>query len=142
MFLYHYLSEIDWMPTVEQVKGTLAYAFKKKYPSTYIILDASEIFIETPSDLQIQSSTWSNCKHHNTFKFLVGCTPNGAISFVSALYMGSISDIELICVSGVVEKLKGKQGISVMADHEFTIQDQLNLIDVDLKHSTIFGRSY
>ena len=49
--------------------------------------------------------------------------------------MGSISDIELTCVSGVVEKLKGKQGISVMSDCEFTIQDQLNLIDADLKIS-------
>ena len=106
--------------------------FKKNYPSTYIILDASEIIIDTPSDLQIQSSTWSNYKHHNTFKFLVGCTPNGALSFISALYMGSISDIKLTRVSGVVEKLRGKEGISVMAYCGFTIQDQLSLIDVNL----------
>lgn len=131
-FLYHHLSEIEWMPDVEQVKGTLPFVFKKKYPSTYIILDASEIFIETPNDLQIQSSTWSNYKHHNTFKFLVGCTPNGAISFVSQLYVGSISDVELTRVSGVMEKLKGKQQISVMADHGFNVHDQLKSINVDL----------
>ena len=119
-------------PQLSKSKVHCCMLFKKKYLSTYIILDASEIFIETPSDLQIQSSTWSNYKHHNTFKFLVGCTPNGAISFVSALYMGSISDIELTRVSGVVENLKGKQGISVMADRGITIQDQLNLINVDL----------
>jgi len=74
-FLYHYLSEIDWMPS----QGYTAVCFLENYPSTCIILDASEIFIETPSNLQIQSM-WSNCKHHNT-KFLVGCIPNGAISF-------------------------------------------------------------
>ena len=95
-------------------------------------MDASETFIETPSDLQIQSSTRSNYKHHNTFKFLVGCPPNGAINFVSAFYMGSISDMELTHVSGVIEKLRRKQGISFMADRGFTIQDQLDLIDVNL----------
>ena len=84
-FLYNQFREIEWKPDVDQVKGTLPYVFKKKYPNTYIILDASKIFIETPNDLQTQSSTWSNYKHHNTLKFLVGCTPNGAISFASQL---------------------------------------------------------
>ena len=41
------------MPTVQQVAGTLPCAFKEKYPDTYAIIDASEIFIETPSDLHI-----------------------------------------------------------------------------------------
>lgn len=115
-FLYSHLHEINWMPTVDQVKGTMPYAFKEKYPKTYIIIDASEVFVETPTDLQLQSSTWSNYKHHNTMKFLVGCTPNGAISFVSELYMGSISDVQLTSVSGLLDKLKGKSNISVMAD--------------------------
>jgi hypothetical protein len=120
------------MPEPAQVKATLPHAFKEKYPLTYIILDATEIFIETPNDLQIQSSTWSNYKHHNTSKFLVGCTPNGAISFVSELYVGAISDVELTRVSGCLDKLNGKSNISVMADRGFTIQDQLHEINVGL----------
>ena len=92
--MYHHLSEIDWMLSVEQVQGTMPQSFKEKYPSTYAIIDASEIFIETPTDLQIQSTTWSNYKHHNASKFLITCTPNGAISYVSPLYVGSISDVE------------------------------------------------
>jgi hypothetical protein len=131
-FLYSHLREIDWMPTVDQVKGTMPCAFKEKYPKTYIIIDASEIFVETPTDLQLQSSTWSNYKHHNTMKLLVGCTPNGAISFVSELYMGSISDVQLTSVSGLLDKLKGKSNISVMADRGFTVRDQLKAIGVDL----------
>ena len=47
------------MPTVEQVSGTLPSAFRFKYPNTYAIIDESEIFIETPSNLHLQSSTWS-----------------------------------------------------------------------------------
>ena len=85
-FLYCQLKEIDWMPSTEQVAGTLPCAFKEKYPSTYVIIDASDVFIETSSDLHLQCSTWSNYKHHNTGKFLIVCTPNGVI------YVGSFSD--------------------------------------------------
>ena len=80
-FLYHHLKEIDWMPSVEQVLGTLPPSFRERCPSTFAIIDASEIFIETPSDLHMQSSTWSSYKHHNTAKFLIACTPNGCISW-------------------------------------------------------------
>lgn len=131
-FLYLYLKEIQWIPEVDQVKATLPHGFKDRYPNTFIILDATEIFIETPNDLHVQSSTWSNYKHHNTAKCLVGCTPNGAISFVSELYVGSVSDVELTRVSGVLDQLKGKTNISVMADRGFTIRDQLAAIKVDL----------
>ena len=68
----------------------------------------------------------------NTAKFLVGCTPNGAISFVSELYVGAISDVELTRVSGCVDKLKGKSNITVMADRGFTFQDQLHEINASL----------
>ena len=131
-FLYHHLQEIEWMPSVEQVKGTIPQSFKDKYPSTYAIIDASEIFIETPTDLHVQSSTWSNYKHHNTLKFLIACTPNGAVSYVSPLYVGSISDVELTRTCGFIEKLEGRPGISIMADRGFTIKDQLARIGVKL----------
>ena len=58
--------------------GTLPLKFKEKYPTTFSIIDATEIFIQVPSDLFVQSSTWSNYKHHNTGKVLIGCTPNSA----------------------------------------------------------------
>ncbi len=76
-FLYHHLKEVDWMPTVQQVVGTLPSAFREHYPSTYAITDGSEVFIETPTDLHMQSSTWSSYEHHNTAKFLIACTPSG-----------------------------------------------------------------
>ena len=43
-FLYHYLKELDWSPSVEQVIGTLPHSFKTSYPDTYAIIDGSEIF--------------------------------------------------------------------------------------------------
>ena len=75
------------MPTVDQVLGTLPSAFKEKFPTTFAIIDGSEVFIETPSDLHMQSSTWSQYKHHNTVKFLVACTPNGAICYISLVLL-------------------------------------------------------
>ena len=58
-FLYQELKEIEWFPTKEQVSGTLPYAFRAKYPTTVVIIDASEVFIETPSDLMLQSTSWA-----------------------------------------------------------------------------------
>ena len=64
--------------------------------------------------------------------FLVGCTPNGAISFISPVYIGSISDVELTKVSGFLTAMKDKPGVSVMADKGFVVRDTLKEIDVDL----------
>ena len=130
--MYQYLKEIDWTPKAEQVASTLPCAFQEKYSTTYSIIDASEIFLQTPSDLFMQSSTWSSYKHHNTAKMLVGCTPNGAVSYVSQLYVGSVSDVELTKVSGYLDTLDGKPGISVMADRGFTIRDLLATRNVKL----------
>ena len=106
-FLYNHLKEIERCPSAEQVACTLPHAFKIKYPTTYII-DASELFLKAPTDLVLQSSTWSNYKRRNTSKYLVGVTPNSAINFV-----GSISDPELTHCSGLLSKLEGKENISM-----------------------------
>ena len=117
---------------IEQVTATLPTAFKEKYPTTYAIVDASKLFIETPSDLLMQSCTWSDYKHHNTGKFIIACTLNGVIAYISPLCVGTISDVELTRVSGFLDTLDGKQGISIMADRGFTIQDLLDTRGVKL----------
>ena len=117
------------MPSVEQVAGTLPCAFKEKFPTTFAIIDGSEYFIETPTDLHMQSSTWSQYKHHNTAKFLIACTP---IPYVSPLFVGSISDVELTRISGFLTKLEDKPGISIMADRGFTVKDMLEKLGIGL----------
>ena len=104
-FLYQHLKEIKWTPSVQQVAATLPHAFREKYPSTFAIIDGSEIFLETPNDLHLYTSTRSSYKHHNTAKFLIACTPNCAICYVSPLYIGGISDVELTRVSGCLHEL-------------------------------------
>ena len=109
------------MPSVDQVMGTLPTAFREKFPTTYAIIDGSEVFMETPSDLVMQSSTWNQYKHHNTCKFLVACTPNGAICFISPVYVGSISDVQLTRECGFLDAMKYKPGVSIMADKGFMV---------------------
>ena len=70
------------MPSTEQVAGTLPRVFQRKI-SEHVIIAASELFIETPSDLHMQSSAWSKYNHHNTSKFLIDCSPNGVVSYIS-----------------------------------------------------------
>ena len=120
------------MPAVDQVLGTLPSIFRKKYPTTYAIIDGSEVFIETPSDLHMQLYTWSQYKHQNTVKFLVACTPNGAICYISPVFVGAVSDVKLTHTSGILPSLQDKPGISIMADRGFTIKDMLKELNIDL----------
>ena len=132
MLLYRVFMEMDWMPSVEQVKATLPSAFKEKFATAYAIIDSNEVFIETPSDFFMQSSTWRQYKQHNTVKFLVVCTLNGGICYISPVSVGSIFVIELTCRSDFLTKLEDKPGISIMAEQGFTIKDILKELGMNL----------
>ena len=80
----------------------------------------------------LRKSSRTHLLHHNTAKFLIACTPNGAVSYVSPLYVGSISDVELTRISGFLTKLEDKPGISIMADRGFTVKDMLETLGIDL----------
>ena len=97
--------------------------FKEKYPTTRVIIDATEVFIQQPSLPELQQRTFSSYKNHNTFKALIGISPSGAVTFVSKLYPGNISDKELTRQSGLLDLLE--HGDSIMADRGFNIMDDL-----------------
>ena len=128
--MYHNFKAMERFPLWDVVKKYMPEIFKKEYPNTRIIIDATEFAIERPSSLLNQSSTFSNYKNRNTVKVLVGITPSGAISFVSESYEGSISDRRLVELSGLLQLLE--PGDEVMADKGFLIQDLLAPIGVRL----------
>ena len=104
--------------------------FKQQYPTTRVIIDATEIFIQQSSLPELQQRTFSSYKNHNTYKGLIGISPSGAVTFVSKLYPGSISDKELTHQSGLLDLLGC--GDSVMADRGFDILEYLAPIGVKL----------
>ena len=72
--------------------------------------------------------TYSTYKNHNTYKCLIGISPGGAVTFISKLFPGSITDRQLTEKSGLLQLLE--RGDSVMADRGFDIQDDLTPIGV------------
>ena len=103
-FIFFRFKELDVFPSREIVQLHLPECFRKKYPTTTLIIDATEIYIEKPNNPEAQQVTFSSYKNSNTLKALVGIVPIGGISFVSTLYGGSISDRELKQKSGLIEK--------------------------------------
>lgn len=101
---------IVW-PQKEAIIRNLPKAFKGKYRNTRVIIDCSEIFIMRPTNLLARNITYSNYKHHNTIKILIGITPSGAISFLSDCWGGRVSDKELTINSGFLDKLEYKDQV-------------------------------
>ena len=102
------------MPAVEQVKGTLPIAFRQNFPSTYAIRDRSEVFIETPSYLHMQSSTWSQY----IINFLLHVDPMELCLFRQCMkdpFQVKNSHV----ISGFLTTLQDKPGISITADRGF-----------------------
>lgn len=81
--------------------------------------------------------TWSNYKHHNAIKFLIGVTPQGVISFISKAWGGRVSDKYLTEKSGLLRKLL--PGDIVLADRGFDIADSVGLYQAHL-HIPAFTR--
>ena len=93
------------------------------YPSTHVMIDCTEIKLQVPSSLQLQSQMYSTYKSGTILEFLVGINPHGAVSFVSSLYTGSISGKEITKCCGILDLLDPND--TVMADKGFNIDDLL-----------------
>ena len=132
-FMYLQFQHIPLWPPRDIVKAYMPKVFKQQYPTKRVIIDATEIFIQQSSLPKLQQRTFSIYKYHNTYKGLIGISPSGAVTFVSKLYHGSISDKELTHQSGLLDLLALLGcGDSVMADRGFDILEYLAPIGVKL----------
>ena len=123
-FVYLRLGSLNIWPNRETIDRNMPESIKKNFPSTRVIIDCTEIKVETPSSLVFVSELFSTCKNHVTLKALIGCSPSGGCSFVSQLYTGSISDVAIVKQSGFLG-LEFDEGDSIMADRGFPIADCL-----------------
>lgn len=127
-FLYDHAKGLIPWPTQQQIIWNLPRAFTD-FPNTQIILDCTEFFIQKPSSLLAQNLTWSEYKHNNTVKVLIGVTPAGLVNFVSRVYGGRVSDRHITDKSDLLPRIDPT--MTVMADKGFTISDLMPL-GVDL----------
>ena len=71
-FLYLQFQQTPLWPPKELIDAYMPNSFKQQYPSTRVIIDATEVFIQQPSLPELQQRTFSSYKNHNTYKRLVG----------------------------------------------------------------------
>ena len=70
--LYLQLKQIPIWPPKAIILSGMPKVFKEKYPSTRVIIDATEIYVEKPALPDLQQLTFSSYKNHNTYKGLIG----------------------------------------------------------------------
>ena len=83
--MYIRLRHLFLWPEGEKLLKTMPMDFRKNSKRCVIIIDCFEIFCEQLTNLKAMSQLWSNYKHHNTVKFLIGNAPQGVVSFNSEL---------------------------------------------------------
>ena len=79
---------------IPDIETTLDFTpeFFHKFKNLIGVIDCTEVFIETPKDLDLQKATWREYKHHKTVKLLVCKAPNSSVLFFSGGFIGHISD--------------------------------------------------
>ncbi|XP_064468566.1 uncharacterized protein LOC135380210 [Ornithodoros turicata] len=140
-YAFIHLAQLPLWMSKERVQEEMPPEFKDKYSATRVIIDATEIKCQTASSLALQSATFSTYKSANTFKGLIGISPDGTVTFVSNLFPGSISDKECVRQSGFLT-LPFDEGDVVMADKGFRIQEMLNDIKVGLNIPQFLTRGH
>ena len=95
----------------------------KKFPNCRIIIDCTDVRMETPKQMNYQNQTYSSYRGMNSFKVLIGVAPNGVITYVSELCPGSVSDRVIVGHCGLLDSLES--GDLIIADKGFLIHDML-----------------
>ena len=91
-------------------------------PNSVAIIDGTEIFIERPSNLDTQKSSYSDYKSHTTVKYLVSIDPfTGVFNYVSKGFSGNSTDRFVVENSSFLDILR--PGQRIIADRGFTVRD-------------------
>ena len=118
----------------------VANSMNSYYYKPNIIIDCTEIKTERPSSLALGSKCFSSYKSAYKWKGLVSIAPHGALSFISNfLYTGSMSDVELTKLSGLIDLFES--GDSIMADKGFVLNKVLDGTGISINTSTISNES-
>ena len=76
VIMYVHLSPLISWSTCDALHKTMSQCFVDSFGyKTTVIIDCFEIFIDRPTNLMARAQTFSNYKHHNTVKVLIGISP-------------------------------------------------------------------
>lgn len=115
--------ECDFWPSRDIIDEHFPAHFKSQFPSTRVVLDATEISIAKPANTNYQRASFSTYKNTNTLKVLVGVAPRGQVTYVSDVYCGSTSDRQIVERSTLLTGDLLARGDSIMADRGIMVQD-------------------
>ena len=78
-----------------------------------------------------QLCTTRKYRHTNTYKCMIACTPNGGVCFVSDLFEGDISDVQIFEESGILKHLEPYD--LILADRGFTVEHLVNPLQAKIR---------
>jgi hypothetical protein len=124
MYMFHHFKclEYEMFPEREVFKRTLPKVFRT-FKNIRATIDCTEFRCEVPRNYAQQGNTYSSYKHHCTMKCLIAVNPNGAACFVSDLYEGSITDVDIFNKCGIMKHINPED--TFLVDKGFKIQHLL-----------------
>lgn len=131
------LSVVVYWPTKEEILNNMPKCFSK-FSSTRVVLDCTEVSIQSTKCLTCRLATYSNYKGRHTVKYLVGVTPSGMISFISKGFGGRASDKHIVVRSKLLEKMNPNDAI--MVDKGFLIANECAQYGVKLIRPPFFRK--
>lgn len=109
----------EWVfwPSRAAVRKTMPASFRTLYPMCRVIIDCTELETETPPGIEERNLWYSQYKGRYILKYLIGISPNGAITFISEGFGGRATDATLTVEGRFLALLQ--PGDVVLADKGF-----------------------
>ncbi|XP_030758012.1 uncharacterized protein LOC115883742 [Sitophilus oryzae] len=117
-------------PSTTQITKNMPICFKE-FQDFRVILDCTEIFVQSPKCLCWRIRFYSQYKSNITVKFMTGVSPGGLITYISKPYGGRASDKVIFEESNLISLLNPNRD-AIMVDKGFVIDDICNLYKVKL----------
>nr|XP_054597190.1 uncharacterized protein LOC129163465 [Nothobranchius furzeri] len=130
--LYAHLSPLVYWAPSQCIQASMPHQYVEMLGDCVrVIIDCYEVFIEKVQNVRAKAETYSNYKSRQTMTYLIGITPQGAISFNSKGLGGRNSDKRVAESSGFLQMLS--PGDIVVSDRGFDIKQCVALMGATLK---------